>query len=102
MKVQFHLAGLSNSKGIIVEWASEHVSRVSGKFILHLLLCIKRCAAVSHCFSNLSHNPRKQGTMNPSLNRHWLLITVYELTPCIFTNMQFLTELRPLVYLSCE
>lgn len=87
MKVQFHLAGLSNSKGIIVEWASEHISRVSEKLILYLLVCIKPCAAVSHYFSNLCHKLRKQASMNLGLRCNQLPLAVYKLTPCIFTNM---------------
>lgn len=87
MKVQFHLVVLTDSKGITVEWPSEHV--IKGFWEVYALSAsnIKPLSAVSHCFSNLSHTLRKQGAVNPSLHFKQLLLAVCKLTPCIFANM---------------
>lgn len=87
MKGQFDVVVLTDSKGIIVEWASEHVNKGFWKVYALSDSSIKPLAAVSHCFSNLSHTLRKQGAMNLSLHFKQVLLAVCKLTPCIFANM---------------
>lgn len=87
MKVQFHLVVLTDHQGIIVEWASEYVIRRFLKVYALSADNIKLLAAISQCFSNLSHTVRKPGATKTSLHFNQLLLAVCKLTPCIFANV---------------
>lgn len=80
MQVRFDLVVLNDSKGVVVEWTSKHVIKSFWKVYALSASNIKRLAAVSHCFSNLSHTVRKQGAVNPSLHFKQVLLAVCNLT----------------------
>lgn len=100
MQVRFDLVVLNDSKGIVVEWTSKYVIKSFWKVYALSASNIKRLAAVSHCFSNLSHTVRKQGAVNPSLRFKQVLLAVCNLTQYIFANMGFSAALMPLACLS--